>query len=630
MEDTGKKPYSQVEKDFIADVLSLLSAGESEVAERNSRISKLDSYIYGEGLTQALNIPAGHDRTKVNWLRRSVEIHADQFMGNGFQVISTYNSKDLSSAVNDEEKKRLRVENGKYKEFADQRKRAVDSIIEDNGGVVKFKELAENAAAVGTSVAKGYYDEEKKKYVISQIENVENFYVVWSGDDFREIDLSAYAYQISKVQAAKLFNLTSDVPTSPLGQPFKYSPSSTTQTTSTQPMVTVLEITGYVEGWAGKNGMLIDLPDDKYDQCTKLNALIVGDKLIRLITEEKKIPNYYVFPNKRVRRRPWGVSNISDEAIDINLTYIETLSDWRTVGSKVNFPKYKAFGFPATAQLPKPKPRTVELLPLATGQDIQPILQGDTNHIDFAAQIEELEKQFIKETGISRVLFNDPTITLNSNQALMTSMKPTTDIAEAKKALWAPILKQMFEDALLTLAEYDSSIKEIVTGDESWELKVVYPSYIAKYDPSAFSMLINRKNAGLISTQSALEALGESKEELDRIIDEMFDPVSAGILGNQLPMIAQHTIQKEIQREQLALQAEQQQQQAAIVNATGVQPNGKPNQQTAGAQASSQSMINVPGSNTPGAGIMSQAGSGQATPVSAGGAVAMANQNAGA
>jgi hypothetical protein len=338
-------------------------------------------------------------------------------------------------------------------------------------------------------------------------------------------------------------------------------------------MVTVIEITGFVPEWKAENGKLSEV-ELGYE--TELNALIVGNKVKRLITEPKKLPRYYILPNKRQRRRPWGVSDISEAAIDINLTYIETLSDWRTVANKVNFPKFKALGFGKNVQMPKPKPRTVELIPLSDGQDIQLIQQGDSNQFDFKAQLDELEKEFVRETGISRVLFSDPTITLNSNQALMTSMKPTTDIAQAKKTLWKPILTQMFVEALETLAEFDKDVAELVKADDGWTLKVVYPDYIAKYDPSAFAMLLNRFNAGLISSQGFMEALGETKEEVDRISDEMDEATSAAIIGKQLPMLAQHAVQMEIQKEQLELQAEQQKQQANIVNETGVAPGGKP------------------------------------------------------
>ena len=601
-EATEYKTYDQIQEEFVDAVLDILSESKSEVADRNEKMSKLDEVIYGDGLAYRLQIPAGHDKTEVNWLRRAVEIHTDQFMGNGFQVVSTYDSKDVTTAA-DGELETIKAENKASKEYADQRRNVIQNIIDDNGGVVLFKELAGNASAVGTSVIKSYYDEDAKKWVLSQVENVENFYAVWSDNNFRETDAVAYVYQISKQKAAKLYGCGEDTPTSPLGQPLEYAYNTTITNYSDQEMVTVIEVTGYVEEWAVKNGKLAHV---NIGQETELNALIVGDKVKRLISKPTKLPRYYILPNRRYRKRPWGVSDISDAAIDINLTYIETLSDWRTVASKVNFPKFKAYGMSPEVQLPKPKPRTVEIIPLADGQDIQFINQGDANQFDFNAQLTELKEQFVRETGISRVLFSDPSVALNSNQALMTSMKPTTDIAEAKKALWQPILSQMFTDILNTLAEYDPTVKELVSADDSWTLKVIYPDYVAKYDPSAFSMLLNRFNAGLISAQSFMEQLGESKEEVDRIADEMETPITAAIVGKQLPAMAQHMITQPQQSQQPA-----------------------PGQPPMPPTVQQGPMITTPGQNVPGTGIMSQPGSGASTTTPQG-AVAQQAQQAGA
>jgi hypothetical protein len=304
-------------------------------------------------------------------------------------------------------------------------------------------------------------------------------------------------------------------------------------------MVTVLEVTGKIEGWKSEKGTL--------KRCsigneTELNALIIGDKLARLIDDPKDIPHYYLLPNRRQRRRPWGKSDISDAAININATYIETLSDWRTVSAKINFPKYKAFGFGPDTQLPKSEPRKIQVIPLADGQDMQPLDQGSSSQLDFRSQMDEEKDQFVRETGLSRVLFDDPSVTLNSNQALLTSMKPTSDIAEAKKQLWTPILKQIFRDALETIALHKPEVKDIVAEDDNWNLKVMWPSLMQKEDPVYQQMLLNRKNAGVISIQSYLEAQGESKEELDRIRDEMNDPITAAIHGNLLQMLAQNLI----------------------------------------------------------------------------------------
>lgn len=542
MEPTTSEGKVNIKQAFALAVRAAFKDSSGEITERNADIEKLDQYVYGDKLENMLDIPVGHDHTPVNWLRRTVEIHKNMFMSRGFQVISTYNSDDENDAENDEDKGRIRLNNSKQKTYAELRKNIIDAIIRDNGGNAFWDALAENASAVGTAAIKAYYDEDAKKYILSEIEAIENLYVLWSRDDFRQKNAVLFAYQVSKQDAIRDFGAPQDVATSPLGKPLEVigDATATGSQNYTQPMVTILEMTGEIEGWASQKGKLKQVSPGKE---TELNVKIVGNHVTRLIDDQKQLPRYYILPNKRQRRRPWGRSDITDAAIDINLTYIETLSDWRTHSSKVNFQKYKAFGFGADTQLPKSEPRKVQVIPLAEGQDMQPLAQGDSNGQDFKAQMEEEKEQFVRETGISRVLFDDPSVTLNSNQALLTSMKPTSDIAEAKKQLWAPVIMQIFEDALETLGLHRKDIKEVADPSDSWNLKVMWPSVMQKEDPVYQQMLLNRKNAGTISLQSYLEAQGESKEEIDRIRDELNDPVTAAIHGNQLPLLAQMVIQ---------------------------------------------------------------------------------------
>jgi hypothetical protein len=210
------------------------------------------------------------------------------------------------------------------------------------------------------------------------------------------------------------------------------------------------------------------------------------------------------------------------------------MSDWRTIASKVNFPKFKLFNFGVGTQLPKFKSRQIQAIPLGEGQDISGIPMGDGGSVDFRAQLAEIKEQFARETATASILLDNDGQS-NSNQALITSMKPTTDQAENKKELWSPILTQMFTDALETLASYEpETYKDLADDTDPWHFRVQWPSTIQKEDPIYQQMLMNRWNAGTISLQSLLEAQGESSEEVDRIRDEMNDITTGAIHGRML------------------------------------------------------------------------------------------------
>lgn len=612
MDKNNKTSYETTEAQFVADVRSTFAELQTEISQRNENIIERDEYIYGDKLKKALNIPIGHDFTPVNWLRRTVEIHKNMFMSRGFQLVSTYDTENTDDAEDENERRRLTVENDRKKAYAESRQQLIKSIIDDNGGYAFWATAAENASAVGDVAIQAYFDKDQDKYVLCQIESLENLYVLWNRDDFRSFDAVAHVYQVSRSMAISEYGAPQDVATSTLGKPLTdFAANNSTNYQSGQPMVTIMDVTGVIEGWKADKGRLAPC---KPGEETPLNVTIVGDKVTKLISDPKKLPKYYILPNKRQRRRPWGVSDVSDAAININLTYVETLSDWRTVAAKVNFPKFKAFNFPLDAQIPKPESRKIQYLPLAEGQDIVELPQGDANGLDWGRQLEELKEQFVRETGLSRVLFDDPSVTLNSNQALLTSMKPTSDIAEAKKQLWEPIIRQIFEDALETIALNKPELADIAREDDNWTLKVMWPSVMQKEDPVYQSMLINRFNAGTMSLQTFLESQGESKEEIDRLRSELVDPITGAILGKQTQLIAQAIVN--------AATAELQ----AYYQATLPQPQADAQGTT---QPGSGAQITTPGQNQPGQQPMSMPGSG-ATTASPGGAVANVSQNIGA
>lgn len=536
--------YDQLQAEFVADVRSQLSTLNGEIALRNNTILENDSYVYGDLLERSLHVEAGHDFTPVNWLRRVAEIHRTQTMGDGFNVSSSYHGVDVDSAFDPDAKPQLQLVNNKKKDYAEGRNKLFEAILRDNGGEAVFARMVENASVCGNSILKAYYDEKKGKYCLDMVEAVEHFYAVWNADNFREYDFTGYVYQISKQQAVDQFNVSPDVATSPLGMPLAVlSSASTVSYVSTQPMVTIMEVNGRVQGWKSSNGVLQRCDIGKE---TPMNVVVVGNKVYKIIDDPKYLPKYYIFPNKLVRRRPWGLPDITKSAININLTYVETFSDWRTASSKVNFQKYKAFGFGLDVQLPKPKARTVEMIGLGEGQDIQPIENSNSAAsaaLDFERQLAELKEAFVRETGISAQLFDMPDEPVNSRQTAMVAMKTISDQVEARRQLWEPIIRQVFEDALNCLAMWDDNIKELVKGDDDWYIRVSWPPSMRKDDPSFVQSVLNQTMLGYQSVQTTFERLGmNAKEEIDRINDEMDNPITAAIHGKLLNMLAEFKI----------------------------------------------------------------------------------------
>src|SRR6185312_13508679 len=185
-------PYDMLLREFVGETRSQLATLTGEIALRNKVVQLNDGYVYGDTLSRTLKVEAGHDFTPVNWLRRVCEIHRTETLGDGFHVTSTYHGVNIDSAFDPDAKGQLQLINTKKKTYAEKRNQLIDAIMRDNGGMSLWARMVENAACVGDTVLKAYYDEEAGKYRLEMIEALEHFYALWNKDDFRQYDACAY------------------------------------------------------------------------------------------------------------------------------------------------------------------------------------------------------------------------------------------------------------------------------------------------------------------------------------------------------------------------------------------------------------------------------------------------------
>lgn len=526
-----------------------------DIETRNNYIEKRRRFIYEQGLFENLDFSRGRDKTLYNFLDRTCEIHTSQFMGRGFSVYSTYNKEDLSIYKDgDPELERAEVSNKQKKAFAETRKKAWDAIVEDNGGMDLFMRGARLGAEGGNTVYKAYWDADENKYEIKLIEDVRNYWAGWSSSDFREADFHSYMYQISESHAYREYGDKlkegESFEVSTLGNPLVASTQEvdslgtstaikSTQDSQQKPMVTVIDFTGYLDGYSFENGKPVKV---KRGQEKPVNLHIVGGHLCQVITEERYLPKYYFIPNKHKTNYPWGLSDISDSAIDINQTFIYAMSTGVTLFHKEIAPTYLAKGF-GSGNLPKRQSSMTTMIPMQLDQTLE-LLEAPATYVQVTRQLlDELKENYVREVGIGRVLFDDPSINPTSNQALMTTLKPVVDKAEAKQKIWSPILVQMAKDAVATSSKFVKELKD-AAAEPGWDFYVEWPSVLRKEDQAYQQMWLNLFNAGVVSIDTYLEKVGvdDTSEEIDRSRDDMKDPVKAAIRGKLLGELAQQVV----------------------------------------------------------------------------------------
>lgn len=544
------------EQQLVTAVTTALSNLEFDVAQRNEYMNTREHYIYGEGLFSRLDIADGADRTMYNYLKRVVDIHTAQLFGRGVGLYSDYNKEDIEPVENDPKQLELvRLRNKKRQALSDMRNKAWAAIVRDNGGDALFENGAQLCSANGWSAYKLYRNTKEKKVVIKLLENAQNYRAGWSGNDFRERDFDAYVYQISVQRANREYGDKlaegEEFSTSKEGSPFSMSGGDTSdpvnQMTNSPDkrqetdvdMVTVIELTGTLPKRGVKDKKVVEVTRGKEEP---FNVLIVGGKLVQTITDKDKLPRYYMVPNSFQPRRAWPEGDISQSLIEINETIVQLMSDEITWANKNLFKFIQAKGF-VPENVPVKKQRKSQVIPMGLDQSLEEMGVTLQPLTEFKQLIDQLTKHFLVIAGIPPAQFFDSTIDANSNQALMTLMKPLIDIVTRKQKLWTPILVEIAEEALYLASKDTPELKEAVE-EPGWKFTVEWPSILHREDQTYQQMLLNWANYGLYSPETLLKKLGEAdpSEEQDRVRDAMRDKVTAAQMGRQLPLLAQQAI----------------------------------------------------------------------------------------
>lgn len=545
-------------------VRTQLTKLEYDTTLRAKYMNDRDRAIYGTGLFEGLDFPDGHDRTDYNLVKRVVDIQTSQLMGREFQVYSNYDKEDLSlieaddqmpQEQKDQELKLAELRNKKKASNADMRKLLLDGVYRDNRGSSFWKHAAKVGSAYGETIIKQWADFDEKKIKRSVIETPSNVRFGWSDNEFREWDWVAYVYQMSKQIAYRKYSkfvpegmtfqsTIPGVPMSTVNNGMTSDPLDQTQkdgipVQTQRDMVTCIDFTGYLPGYAVTNGVLSECKDGEE---TILSLLMVGGWAVQLISDEKYLPTYYRVPNRELPQRSYGEADITDSLISLNRTYIERMSDWITVANKTLFPMLMGKGF-ETGNVPIKKARQMKVVPMDNDQSIEPVQMPNNFGFDYQQIISKIEDNFVRIAGIGRVLWDDPSINPTSNQALMTTFKGVIDIVEDKQSRWDPAIMEMDMQALKLIAKMLPETKDAIEED-GWFLYVKWPSVLRREDQSYQQMYLNRFQFNTISLRSYLEAMGVDNvsEEIDRIRDELKDPVTAAVLAREVGQIASRTI----------------------------------------------------------------------------------------
>jgi hypothetical protein len=535
--------YKQLQ--LVQKIKDEIRSLQTDVAERNNYVEEMNNILFdSKYIISDISVPKGHDLTKFNFLRRAWEIHSAQAGGRGFSVFARFNKQDLSDLEEGTpEYEEALIKNEAEQERASIRRSVAQAIIDDNGGRGFTKKIADIAGAYGFCVVKGWLDE-NGIYRLTTLEKPKNYVAGWSSDNFKERDFDACIYQMSYSKAKRVYGeyldsgddfiiASGDGNTSDPINMLKDEDNESLRKTSRK-MVTVLDFTGYLNGIEEIMPQMKDKP---------FNVLIVGNRIVAF--RKERLPKYYLFINREIPGKAYGESDITFEAVDINKTYIQTMSRYLAILDRGTFPLLKAKGFKPT-NLPSLKAGSSSIIPMSNEQDISAVTMQVTTY-PYDRVLDELKESLFRVLGLGRVLIDDPTVSYESSQALMIGMKSTIDIAEDKQSRWEGIIVDMLNDALIELSKTNKELKEAIGPSGDPQIYIKWPSILRKEDASYRTMWLNDFTRGAISLPTYMEQIGidDVQEEMDRIRDVLKDPVLGAVAAGNMREINSVEIQKE-------------------------------------------------------------------------------------
>lgn len=548
-----------------SDIVGALTALEYDVTKRNEYMRTRYDAIYVDGLYRDLDIDGWF--AQYNMVARVVDIMTTQLFGRGFDPVSTYSKEDLSvfDESQPDQKQQMddmKLKNKKLKADADLRHRVALAIIKDNGGMGRYEDGGRIGSALGTTVWKQYKDVKNKKVVQTLIESPENVRVGWRDDDFREWDHISYVYQMSVDSATRKYikrlpdgcvfatstygsPLVDNFGSGNTADPLNQNASDGRVPETQRPMVAVIDFCGFLPEWGVVNGKLQKV---KRGDETEFSVLDIGGYPVSAIIKEKDLPKYYVVNNRQNPRQAWGASDVSDTLLDINKEIVRLMADEMSWADQ-NLWKI-ILGIDMTeeslAKL-KNKRRRTKVVAVSPGQDLKEMSSSNQPLSEFERLASQKVDMFIRLSGVGRVMFDDPSVNANSNQALMTTLKGVVDIVESKQKRWAPVLETMMTDALYMAADFIPGLSEALSDDPSWFFTIEWPSILRREDASYQTMWLNFLQRGVVSVETFMQKtlpITDTGEEMDRIIDEMQNPFFSAILGAQVGSLAQMAINK--------------------------------------------------------------------------------------
>ncbi len=389
---------------------------------------------------------------------------------------------------------------------AEEVEKLLGAIKEDNEYPVFFSEAVQNQSLLGDCFIFGPYIEwttvgkvDKPRIKFKNIKRIEQVRILWSDEDFTEMDGFIFNYRVSIDKAEKIYEkqmaertITSLAPS----EPYNY------QKQTGNPMCTVQIC------WVGN--YMLTMVDEKVIDFIKHNWGFIPGILVK---------------NMSHPTRAWGVSDIED-MLDAQVEYNEAACATRGKINQVAIPHiwYSGEGEPVEyhagqAEVIKLGPED-KLWPDPMGQSTAPFDQYLNNR-----------KQDIHHLSmISEIFYGGAMTAKATGRALSVLMQGVNNKVKSKQQYWKVAIQRLNANILRLIESYEPKSKVLIQG--YYKTDIFFPAVlirnvteeINKFNMKLQSHYTTMKNLGIPSPKEEVKIMKKEWDDMGLAIEISRDP----------------------------------------------------------------------------------------------------------
>lgn len=389
---------------------------------------------------------------------------------------------------------------------AEEVERLLEAIKEDNDYPVFFSEAVQNQSLLGDCFIFGPYIEwitvdgtEKPRIRFKNIKRIEQVRILWSDEDFTEMDGFIFNYRISVDRAEKIYEkqmrerVISSLASTP---PINYQPQTG------NPMCTVKIC------WVG-NYMLV----------------MVDERIIDFVKHDWGFIPGILVKNMSHPTRAWGVSDIED-MLDAQVEYNESASATRGKINQVSVPHiwYSGDGEPVEYHAGQ-----AEVMKLGPEDKLWPDPMGQST-APFDTYSENRKQDIHHLSMISEIFYGGAMTAKATGRALSVLMQGVNNKVKLKQQYWKVAIKRLNANILRLIEVYAPEAKKLIQG--YYKTDIFFPAVLIRNVTEE----INKFNMKLQSQYTTMKNLGvPSPKEEAKIMKKEWEDMSLAMEISRSP-----------------------------------------------------------------------------------------------